>query len=245
MPQRQPADGLPQMPSHVGIIMDGNGRWAKKHALPRNMGHRKGAEVFQKIASYALKLGIPYLTVYAFSTENWRRPQEEVNAIMRLLGQYLDEAFRHERDADARRIRLCFLGDRSPLPANLQEKIERIEKDSADNKGICVNIALNYGGRDEIVYAARALARRCIAGELCPKEITEELFSKNLFTAGQPDPDLIIRPSGEYRTSNFLPWQSVYAELVFMDVLWPDFTEKDFDRALEIFRSRSRRFGGL
>lgn len=229
------------LPRHVAIIMDGNGRWAKKRMLPRTMGHKKGAETFGKIARYCRDLKIPYLTAYAFSTENWKRPKEEIDAIMDLLRHYLSDVFHHQ-DENAR---LCFLGDLEPLDEDIRETALRIQRESAQNQGITINIALNYGGRDEIIHAARNLAKRCMTGELSPNDIDEALFSEALYTAGQPDPDLIIRPSGECRTSNFLPWQGAYAELVFMDVLWPDFKEADFDRALEIYQSRSRRFGGI
>lgn len=230
-----------EMPRHVAIIMDGNGRWAKRRGLPRSAGHRKGADTFGKIARHCRDLGIPYLTTYAFSTENWKRPKDEVDAIMDLLRRYLSDVFRHKEE----NARLCFLGDLTPLAPDIRETISRVERESAGNDAICINIALNYGGRDEIVRAARDLAARCAAGTLTPAEIDEAVFSGALYTAGQPDPDLVIRPSGECRTSNFLPWQAAYAELVFLDVLWPDFSEKDFDRAIGIYRSRERRFGGI
>ena len=184
---------------------------------------------------------MPYLTFFAFSSENWKRPADEVEGLMDLLRRYLNEMFKH-REEDAR---LCFLGERGPLSDDIREMMARAEAESAKNTAITINIALNYGGRDEIVHAARALARRCLAGELSPDEIDEEAFAGALYTAGQPDPDLIIRPSGEQRTSNFLPWQAAYAELVFMDVLWPDFTPGHLDRAIEEYQGRSRRFGGL
>lgn len=230
-----------ELPRHIAVIMDGNGRWAKKRGLPRTAGHRKGADVFAKIVQYCSKLGISYVTAYAFSTENWKRPQEEIDAIMDLLKDYLIK-LEEKREENGR---LRFLGDMAPLPIALQERMRRIERETADKTGICVNIALNYGGRDEIVHAARDLAARCVAGTLTPDEIDETLFSDALYTSGLPDPDFIIRPSGENRTSNFLPWQAAYAELIFLDVLWPDFTEKDLDTALQIYQSRSRRFGGI
>lgn len=229
------------MPRHVAVIMDGNGRWAKKRGLPRSAGHRKGADTFGRIAQHCRKLGIEYLTAYTFSTENWKRPQDEIDAIMDLLRKYMADVFRHKDE----NVRLRFIGNLEPLASDLREMIERAERESAENDGICVNIALNYGGRDEILCAARTLAARCMRGEISCEDIDEERFSSALYTAGQPDPDLIIRPSGECRTSNFLPWQAAYAELVFLDVLWPDFSEKDFDRAIEIYRGRSRRFGGI
>ena len=238
MSNTQPAGALPR---HIGIIMDGNGRWASRRGLPRSAGHKAGADTFGKIAKYCREIGVPYLTIYAFSTENWKRPADEVEGLMDLLRRYLIEMFKH-REEDAR---LCFLGERGPLSDDIREMMARAEAESAKNTAITINIALNYGGRDEIVHAARALARRCLAGELSPDEIDEEAFAGALYTAGQPDPDLIIRPSGEQRTSNFLPWQAAYAELVFMDVLWPDFTPGHLDRAIEEYQGRSRRFGGL
>lgn len=230
-----------KMPRHVAVIMDGNGRWAKQRGLPRKAGHRKGADTFGKIARHCRDLQIPFLTAYAFSTENWKRPKDEVDSIMELLRRYLSDVFRHQDENAC----LRFLGDLAPLAPDIRETIARVERESAGNNGITINIALNYGGRDEIVHAARSLAARCAAGELAPEDIDESLFSNALYTAGQPDPDLIIRPSGECRTSNFLPWQAAYAELVFMDILWPDFSEKDFDHAIEIYQGRSRRFGGI
>ena len=230
-----------RLPRHIGIIMDGNGRWAKNRGLPRSAGHKPGADTFGRIAKHCRELGIPYLTVYAFSTENWKRPADEVDAIMGLLRQYLRETFKHQEE----NARLQFLGDRTPLAPDIREMIDKAERGSEGNTGIHLNVALNYGGRDEIVHAARSLARRCVAGELSPEEIDEQRFSDSLYTAGQPDPDLIIRPSGEFRTSNFLPWQAAYAELVFMDVLWPDFTPAHLDEAILQYLHRSRRFGGL
>ena len=229
------------LPKHIGIIMDGNGRWAKSRGLPRTAGHRQGAKVFSEIAKYCRDNGIRYLTVYAFSTENWSRPKSEVDAIMNLLAEYLSDVKKHDEE----NIRLCFLGEKDPLREDLRRQMMDIESRSAKNDGITVNIALNYGGRDEIVRAARRLAQECLDGKLSVQQITEESFSAHLDTSGQPDPDLIIRPSGEQRTSNFLPWQSTYAEYVFMNVLWPDFTAKDLDKAILEYLHRSRRFGGL
>ena len=229
------------MPAHIGIILDGNGRWAKKRGLPRSAGHRQGADTFGKIARHCREIGVKYLTVYAFSTENWKRPPDEVEALMDLLRRYLTDTYKH-RDENAR---LRFLGERGPLSSDIREMIERVEHDSAANTAINVNIALNYGGRDEIVHAARAIAKQCSEGTLDWKLINEHLLSETLYTAGQPDPDLIIRPSGEQRISNFLLWQSAYAEFVFMDVLWPDFTPAHLDQAIRVFLSRNRRFGGV
>lgn len=231
------------LPKHIGIIMDGNGRWAKKRGLPRTMGHKAGAKAFREIVKHCHKRKIPYLTVYAFSTENWKRPKAEVDAIMALLGEYLDEAFSHEEEN--KEICVKILGDIAALSAQLQEKIHRLQEQTKDNTGITVNIALNYGGRDELVHSFRSLAQQLIKGELSIEDISEESISKGLYTAGQPDPDLIIRPSGELRLSNFLIWQAAYAEFVFMDVLWPDFGEKELDAALSQYAQRSRRFGDI
>ena len=234
---------LPQkLPVHLGIIMDGNGRWAKKRGLPRSAGHAAGAQNFRKITRYCSQIGIRYLTVYAFSTENWTRPQEEVSALMRLFRQYLEEALRDFRDDD---IVVRFLGDVSAFSAPLREMITETQELSASRSGMVLNIAMNYGGRAELTHAFQVLARRVQEGSLRPEDITEERISSALYTAGQPDPDLIIRPSGEHRTSNFLLWQSAYAEYVIMDILWPDFRPADLDAALREYANRSRRFGGI
>ncbi len=230
------------LPVHVGIIMDGNGRWAKKRALPRKMGHKAGAEVFRKIALYANDRGLKYLTFYVFSTENWKRPEDEVHAIIRLLRNYLDEVDQY-RDKN---IRIRFLGDLSVFEPDIQKKMEEIREESAGNTGMTLNLAINYGGRDEIVHAARRLAEQVKAGRLAPEDITEQLVAENLYAGDEPDVDLIIRPSGEYRLSNFLIWQSAYAEYVFMDeVLWPDFTPAHLEAALTEYHKRDRRFGGI
>ena len=234
---------LPQkLPVHLGIIMDGNGRWAKKRGLPRSAGHAAGAQNFRKITRYCSQIGIRYLTVYAFSTENWTRPQEEVSVLMRLFRQYLEEALRDFRDDD---IVVRFLGDVSAFSAPLRELITETQELSANRSGMVLNIAMNYGGRAELTHAFQVLARRVQEGSLRPEDITEERISSALYTAGQPDPDLIIRPSGEHRTSNFLLWQSAYAEYVIMDILWPDFRPADLDAALREYANRSRRFGGI
>ena len=234
---------LPQkLPVHLGIIMDGNGRWAKKRGLPRSAGHAAGAQNFRKITRYCSQIGIRYLTVYAFSTENWTRPQEEVSALMRLFRQYLEEALRDFRDDD---IVVRFLGDVSAFSAPLRGLITETQELSASRSGMVLNIAMNYGGRAELTHAFQVLARRVQEGSLRPEDITEERISSALYTAGQPDPDLIIRPSGEHRTSNFLLWQSAYAEYVIMDILWPDFRPADLDAALREYANRSRRFGGI
>ena len=230
------------LPEHVGIIMDGNGRWAKKRALPRSAGHTAGAQTFRKIARYCSNIGIKYLTVYAFSTENWKRPQEEIDKLMRLFKDYLIEAIRDFKDDS---IVLRFIGDRSAFSEELQSLMRENEEESCAREGMVLNIAMNYGGRAELVTGFRQLAEQVRAGTLQPDQIDEALISDALYTKGQPDPDLIIRPSGENRTSNFLLWQSAYAEYVIMDVLWPDFTERDMDAALIAYAKRNRRFGGV
>ena len=227
-------------PRHIAIIMDGNGRWAKKRGLPRTAGHSAGAEAFRRIANYCRTLGVEYLTGYAFSTENWKRSQEEVGGIMLLLRRYLEEAI---RDMTKNRVRFRFFGDLSRLSPQLQKLCYDAENQSAEYD-VQVNFCLNYGGRDEIVRAARAFAAQVAEGKRKPEELTEELFSSYLYSAGVPDPELIIRPSGELRTSNFLPWQSAYSEYVFMDVLWPDFGPQDLDKAIDEYHRRNRRFGG-
>ena len=225
----------------IGIIMDGNGRWAKKRGLPRSAGHKKGAEVFQDITRYCNELGVESVFFYAFSTENWKRPLEEVNGIMRLFGEYLLKAYDYQKENN----RVVFLGDRSALAPEHQELMNDIETRTAHNTGMTLNIAVNYGGRPEIVQAAQALARQVAEGKLTPEQITEEALSAQMYTAGQKDPDFILRPSGEKRLSNFMLWQAAYSELVEMDVLWPDFTRADLDAAIEEFNRRSRRFGGI
>lgn len=231
------------VPEHIGIIMDGNGRWALKRGVPRMAGHKAGASNFRTITRYCNSIGIKYLTVYAFSTENWRRPKEEVDALMNLFYDYLVEALRDFRDEN---IKTRFIGDRSAFSDKLVELMNETEALSADKTGLVLNIAMNYGGRAEIVTAMRSIAERCVAGELCAQDIDEQLISSSLYTAGQSDPDLIIRPSGEYRTSNFLLWQSAYSEYVFFDeILWPDFTTDDLEKAIDIYSSRNRRYGGV
>ena len=225
----------------IGIIMDGNGRWAKQRGLPRTAGHKKGAAVFQDIANYCEELGVSSVYFYAFSTENWKRPLEEVSAIMKLFGEYLLKGFNYKD----RNIRIKFLGDRAALDPKLQKLMNELEEDSARKTGMTLNIAVNYGGRPEIVRAARQLAEKVKAGELQPADITEEMMSDAMYTTGQKDPDFILRPSGEKRLSNFMLWQAAYSELVEMDVLWPDFTRDDLDAAITEFNKRSRRFGGI
>ena len=225
------------LPEHIAIIMDGNGRWAKKRSLPRTAGHIAGAKTFKNIARYCNKIGLNYLTVYAFSTENWKRPKDEVDGIMNLLRDYLKDAenFKDEN------IRVRFIGDLEPLSDDIKALIKKNEEGSKDATGLNLNIAINYGGRDEITKAVKKIINDGVNAE----EITEELISKNLYTADMPDPDFIIRPSGEYRLSNYLIWQSAYAEYWFSDILWPDFTEKHLEKAIGEFNRRNRRFGGI
>ena len=229
------------VPQHIAIIMDGNGRWAKLRGLPRNAGHKAGAESFRNIANYCRKLGVRYLTVYAFSTENWKRSEEEVGGIMRLLGAYLKEAL---RDMEKNHVRFCFFGDLGRLSPELRKLCEDARSRSSVYDEVQVNFCLNYGGRDEIVRAARAFAADVAAGKCSPEELTEQSFDRYLDSAGVPDPELVIRPSGEMRVSNFLPWQTVYSEFVFMNVLWPDFGPKELDAAIAEYNRRNRRFGG-
>jgi undecaprenyl diphosphate synthase len=229
------------VPQHIAIIMDGNGRWAKKRGLPRTAGHSAGAESFRRIANYCRTLGVKYLTVYAFSTENWKRSETEVSGIMRLLSNYLNEAL---RDMEKNHVCFRFFGDLSRLSPKLQKLCLDAQERSSGYHEVQVNFCLNYGGRDEIIRAIRAYAQDVADGKKNPNDLDEAVFSEYLDSAGVPDPELVIRPSGEMRLSNFLPWQTVYSEFVFMDVLWPDFGPKELDDAIEEFRRRNRRFGG-
>ncbi len=228
-------------PKHIAIIMDGNGRWAKKRGLPRNAGHKAGAETFRRIAAHCNDIGVKYLTVYAFSTENWKRSEEEVSGIMRLLENYLQEAL---RDMEKNHIRFQIFGDLTRLSPKLQKLCQETMERSAKYTEVQVNFCMNYGGRDEIIRAVKKYAAQVAAGNCDPATLTEAEFENYLDSAGVPDPELVIRPSGELRTSNFLPWQSAYSEYVFMDVLWPDFTGEHLDQAIEEFHRRNRRFGG-
>lgn len=229
------------IPQHVGIIMDGNGRWAKKRGLPRNMGHKQGAAVFKKTINWCRELGIKCATFYAFSTENWKRPEEEINGIMNLLRQYIKDI----REAARENVRIIIIGDISRFAEDIRSDLIDIQDDSAQNDGFIVSIALNYGGRAEIVKAVQELAALVAEGNLSSDDITEELIEQHLYTSDMPPLDLVIRPSGEERLSNFMIWQAAYAEFVFMDVLWPDFTKKDLEHAVEVFAGRNRRFGGV
>ncbi len=229
------------LPQHIGIIMDGNGRWAKKHHLPRSAGHAAGSKNFKDIARFANKIGLKYLTVYAFSTENWKRPQDEVDNIMNILRDYLKDA-KNFKDEN---IKVKFIGNLEQLDNDIIELIRDAEESSAKATGLHLNIALNYGGRDEIVHAVRNIANSVKAGEIEITSIDEQTISDNLYTAGQPDPDFIIRPSGEFRISNFLIWQSSYSEFWYSNVLWPEFKPKHLIQAIEDYNKRNRRFGGV
>jgi len=231
---------MDKLPRHVAIIMDGNGRWAKKRGLPRTAGHAVGAEVFRKIATYCNNLGIEHFTVYAFSTENWKRPKEEVDTIMALLEKYLLEAI---EKMEKENVKLKILGDTSVLSPKLKELMAKTDEISEHITGMQANICINYGGRDEILRGVKKYAEAVSRGE--ETELTEESFGEYLFTKDIPDPDLIIRPSGEKRLSNFLLWQAAYSEFYYTDTLWPDFDEKELDKALIDYQSRSRRYGGL
>lgn len=240
------SDRFNVLPRHVAFIMDGNGRWAKKRGLPRKFGHREGAQTFRTITRHAKKLGVKYFTVYAFSTENWKRPADEVEAIMDLFDKYLDEV----RDFIEENIRICFIGDRSMLRPSLQQKMASVEADSRDFTAMTLLIAINYGGRDEIAHSVRVLAEQVKSGKLEPQDITDKMIGENLYTAQldgdcAPDVDLIIRPSGEQRLSNFMIWQSAYAEFYYTNILWPDFKPADLEKAVIAYSDRNRRFGGV
>ena len=233
---------LPEkLPEHVGFIMDGNGRWAKKRGLPRSFGHREGAKNFKKIVRYCKDIGLKNISFYAFSTENWQRPSDEVNTIMELFRDYIVDV----RNFLSENTRMIFLGDKSAFDEDLQEKMIKLEEDTAKYTEMNLMMAVNYGGRDEITHAARILAEKAAKGEIKPEDITEQSISDNLYTAGFPDVDLLIRPSGEQRISNYLIWQCAYAEFYYTDVLWPDFTPDELDKALAEYAKRNRRFGGV
>lgn len=231
-----------RLPRHIAIILDGNGRWAKQRGLPRTAGHKVGAETFRAIATYCRDIGIDYLTVYAFSTENWKRPKEEVDTIMSLLKAYLLEAIdTMERD----NVRLCFMGDMSVLNDELKALVDHCNEISAKLDGCQCNICINYGGRAEIVQAARRFAADCVNGNCSPEDLTEETFETYMYSQGIPSPELLIRPGGEQRLSNFLLWQCAYSEFYYTDVLWPDFSREELQKAILAFQRRNRRFGGL
>lgn len=230
------------LPKHIGVIMDGNGRWAKKRGLPRSAGHKAGAESLKKIVTEANELGIGYITVYAFSTENWKRPKAEVDYLMGLLMDYLVNA---EKTLAGENVRIRAIGSRRELSEEMREQIKKTEELTKDRSGIVMNIALNYGGREELLHSAKRLCEAVKNGEKKPEEITEADIEAGLYTAGQPDVDLLIRTSGEQRLSNFMLWQVSYAEMVFVNKLWPDFKPKDLVECIKVFQHRGRRFGGI
>lgn len=228
------------MPKHIAIIMDGNRRWAKAKGKPVSYGHKEGAKTLEKIVRYANKIGLEYITVYAFSTENWKRAEEEVKALMLLLQNYLDD---YAKRADTENIRVKILGDTSALSSGMQKSIQNCMERTKDNTGVTFNIALNYGGRDELLKAIKEIANQVKNNEIQVDKITEEIVSNHLYIKDQPDPDLLIRTSGEQRLSNFLPWQLVYTEFLFIDKNWPDFEEIDLDNAIIEYQKRTRKFG--
>ena len=228
------------LPKHIAIIMDGNRRWAKERGLPVALGHKEGAKTREKIVRYANKIGIKYITVYAFSTENWKRTEEEVSALMALFQSYIDD---YSKRADSENIKVKIIGSQNGLSEKLKDGIQRCMQRTQDNTGITFNIALNYGGRDEVLNAVKNIANEVKENKLDVEDITEETISENLYTKGQPDPDLLIRTSGELRLSNFLPWQLVYSEFLFIEKYWPDFNEKDIDEAIQVYQTRNRKFG--
>ncbi|MDD6307923.1 MAG: isoprenyl transferase [Clostridia bacterium] len=238
---KKPEVDMQNLPRHIGIIMDGNGRWAKRRGLPRSAGHARGADNFKKIVRFCGEIGIDYLTVYAFSTENWSRPKDEVEALMKLLSEYLEKAYK-ELDE---RVRVKIIGERQMLSPTLQKKVADLEKYTESRTGMVLNIALSYGGRQEILHAVDQIAAEVQNGSLAPEAITEETISDRIYTNGQPDPDLIIRPSGEKRISNFLLWQCAYSEFWYSDILWPDFSSKHLLAAIADYQKRNRRFGGV
>lgn len=231
------------VPAHIAIIPDGNRRWARERTLPVSAGHREGAEVFRRIVRHAQHLGVKYITFYAFSTENWKRDDSEVETLMKLLLNFLLNSEK-ELGADKDKICIKVIGDRTGLSAEMQKEIIRVEKETEANTDIIVNMAINYGGRDELTHCVRAIAEKVEKGILNPEDITEETVESHLYTAGVPDPDLLIRTSGEERISNYLLWQLAYTEFYFSQKLWPDFSEKDLEEAVRIYSSRHRRFGG-
>ena len=228
------------MPKHIAIIMDGNRRWARAQGKPAGFGHKAGAKTLENIVRYANKIGLKHITVYAFSTENWKRAEDEVNALMMLLQNYLEE---YSKRADSENIKIKILGDITALSQKLQKSIIDCMERTKNNTGVTFNIALNYGGRDEIIRAVKNIATDVKNNKLEIENINEEIIANNLYTAGQPDPDLLIRTSGELRLSNFLPWQVVYSEFLFIDKNWPDFTEEDLDNAIVEYQKRTRKFG--
>ena len=228
------------MPKHIAIIMDGNRRWAKEQGLDYRKGHQAGADTVEKIVTYANEIGLKYLTVYAFSTENWKRTEEEVGALMLLFNKFLDK---YIKIADTKNVKIKFIGDRTALSKSLADKMAKAEERTKNNSGLLFSVGINYGGRDEIIHAVKNISEDVKNGKIKSEDITTDLFSNYLYTAGMPDPDLVIRTSGEMRTSNFLPWQIVYSEFLFLDKYWPDFSEEDLDNAIEAYQKRNRKFG--
>lgn len=236
------SDSLPEiLPTHIGFIMDGNGRWAKKRGLPRSLGHVEGGKNFKRIMQYCKDIGIPYISFYVFSTENWKRPKEEIDGILAIMREYLDEVQKHLGDG----VRAIFLGDKSVYPEDIRTKMIKLEEDTAHHRQLTVLLATNYGGRDEIARSARLIAEKVQKGELSVDDISEQTVADHLYTAGMPDVDLVIRPSGELRLSNYLIWQCAYAEYYFTDIMWPDFSPDELNKALIDFAGRGRRFGGV
>lgn len=228
------------LPNHIAIIMDGNRRWAKQKGMPSSFGHKEGAKTLEKIVRYANKIGIKHITVYAFSTENWKRTEEEVSTLMGLFQSYLDD---YSKRADSENIKVNIIGSRTGLSEKMKNSIKKCMERTKDNTGIIFNIALNYGGRDELIHAIKNISSQVKENQIDIEQITEEIISDNLYTKGQPDPDLLIRTSGEIRLSNFLPWQLVYSEFLFVEKYWPDFNEQDLDEAIKIYQHRNRKFG--
>lgn len=228
------------LPKHIAIIMDGNRRWAKKQGKPAAFGHKAGAKTLEKIVRYANKIGIEHITVYAFSTENWKRAEDEVSALMMLMQSYLDE---YSKRADSENIKVKIIGTKTGLSKKMLKQIDECMERTKNNTGIVFNIALNYGGREEILHAVKDIAKEVKEGKISPEDLTEKDIEKRLYLNGQPDPDLLIRTSGEIRLSNFLPWQLSYSEFLFIEKNWPDFTEKDLEEAIEIYQKRTRKFG--
>lgn len=233
---------MTRIPAHIAIIMDGNGRWAKARMLPRSMGHRAGMKTIKLMVQECSSLGVKYLTLYAFSTENWKRPMEEVSTLMDLVVEFIDKEF---EELNANKVRLKTIGDISRLPVKSRTAIQNAMVKTKNNEGLTLNIALNYGGRDEIVRATKNIVEKVLAKEISLEDINEKVISKNMFTGGMPDPDLIIRPSGELRLSNFLLWQGAYSELWFSNINWPDFTKADLRKAIADYQNRDRRYGGV
>ena len=239
--KKKQAVDMARLPAHIAFIMDGNGRWAKQRFLSRNLGHNEGAKVLKRMVRICGDMGVKHLTFYAFSTENWARPKEEVDTLMGLL---LDFLINYEREMEGKDIRIRVIGDVKVLSQEIQNQVKIVHDATCNNKSLEVNVAINYGSRDEILAAARALARKAVDGELKPDEIDAAAFGAELYTVGTPDPDLFIRTSGEQRLSNFLLWQSAYAELYFTPVLWPDFSDAELYKAIIDYQERDRRFGG-